>query len=130
MKQENKENSDKPLKVKNPNYAGNAKNFKGIKGGRPKGSKNKISGSLQNDLKSVYDRLGGLDGLYKWSKKSEENQSKFYNWCIQLLPKSINLNQTISHDLSKLTDEELQAIIDRQVIDTSSYAIDANHHDV
>ena len=107
----------KPLKSKG-NYSGNLDNFKGIKSpGRPKGSKNKISGSLQMDLKHTYDRLGGLEGMVKWAKRSEENKTKFYGWCIQLLPKEINLNQTITHDLGKLSDEELQAIINGQVID-------------
>ena len=107
----------KPLKRKG-NYSGNLDNFKGIKSpGRPKGSKNKISGSLQLDLKLCYDRLGGLEGMIKWAKRSEENKTRFYGWCIQLLPKEINLNQTITHDLGKLTDEELQAIINGQAID-------------
>jgi hypothetical protein len=107
----------KPLKSKG-NYANSIKNFKGIKSpGRPKGSKNKISGSLQMDLKHTYDRLGGLEGMVKWAKRSEENKTRFYGWCIQLLPKEINLNQTVTHDLGKLSDEELQAIINGQAID-------------
>ena len=114
---ENESNISKPLKRKG-NYSGNLDNFKGIKSpGRPKGSKNKISGSLQMDLKLCYDRLGGLEGMIKWAKRSEENKTRFYGWCIQLLPKEINLNQTITHDLGKLTDEELQAIINGQAID-------------
>ena len=93
----------------------NIKNLKGSKGGRPKGSKNKIPGDLQRDLEECYQRLGGVDGLVRWAKRGN-NKDRFYSWVIGLLPKQINLSATLTHYASyeKLSDVELWEIINSQ----------------
>lgn len=111
----------------------NLKNLKGSSGGRPKGAKNKnrISSSLQSDLKQVYDRLDGVEGLLRWIKrdKTGKNRERFYHWIVGLLPRETNINVTghIQHSLEKLSTEELQAIIDAEVIEQPQLPDHSNH---
>lgn len=94
--------------------------------GRPRGSKNLLSKGIKDDMLTVYNRLGDADGLYKWCKKNPSNLSLFYRMMISLLPKDIHIDQTVTHSLSKLSDEDLMIIIKRgslltqEAIDISS----------
>jgi hypothetical protein len=47
-------------------------------GGRPKGSPNKITASCRQALQLAFDGVGGVDGLIKWIKASDENRAAFY----------------------------------------------------
>ena len=92
----------------------NLKNFGGIVSkGRPKGSKNIISKGVKDDMLNVYNRLDGANGLYKWCKRNPSNLSMFYRMMISLLPKDIHIDHNVTHSLSKLSDDDLIAIIKR-----------------
>lgn len=55
--------------------------------GRPKGTPNKMTATIREDVLEVYIRMGGVDGLEKWAKESQRNRSAFYGWVIsKLLP--------------------------------------------
>ncbi len=63
---------------------------KGVSGnpnGRPKGTPNKMTATIREDVLEVYIRMGGVDGLEKWAKESMRTRSAFYGWVIsKLLP--------------------------------------------
>lgn len=55
--------------------------------GRPKGTPNKVSTSVKEDVLEVYHRLDGVDGLERWARESKRNLSTFYAWMMsKLLP--------------------------------------------
>jgi hypothetical protein len=78
---------------------------------RPKGKGNVIGSTMKADMKNVYDRLGSSEGLYKWCKRNPSNLSLFYRMMISLIPKNVQIEGHVSHSLSKLSDEDLMAII-------------------
>ncbi len=78
--------------VNNRNKTGKFKAGKsGNPNGRPKGSKDKFT-ELKDSFLEAFDRLGGIDGLVEWAKKSNNNRSQFYQMITKLLPRDINLN--------------------------------------
>ena len=81
--------------------------------GRPKGAKNLVSKTVKEDILSVYHRLGGANGLYKWCKAQPSNLHTFYRSMFSLLPKDISIETNVTHSLSRLNDEELLGIIKR-----------------
>ena len=58
-------------------------------GGRPKGSPNRVTTTVKDNMLAVYEKLGGRDGMYKWAEKSDENREKFYSWYSRLAPKEV-----------------------------------------
>lgn len=52
-------------------------------GGRQKGTPNKLSTNVKDNVISVFESLGGTDHMKKWA---EENPSHFYNIYAKLLP--------------------------------------------
>jgi len=81
--------------------------------GRPKGSKNKISLTIKDDILTVYEKLGGVKGLHKWCKDNPSHLSMFYKSMFSLLPKDINIDTNVTHSLTKLSDADLLEIISR-----------------
>jgi hypothetical protein len=59
--------------------------------GRPKGSKDKFT-ELKDAFLSAFDELGGVKGLVKWAKRSNDNTGHFYQMITKLLPRDINLD--------------------------------------
>jgi len=53
------------------------------KGGRPKGSLNKVSATAKENIIAVFTRLGGTAAMADWAR---ENQSDFYKLYARLLP--------------------------------------------
>ena len=70
------------------------------KGGRKKGVPNKISKTAKENFDIVFDRLGGVEGFYKWAKKSNRNKELFYTWYSKMLP--TNLSGTINANVKVL----------------------------
>ena len=56
-------------------------------GGRQKGTPNKVSGTVRENVISVFDGLGGLDAMTGWAR---ENQTEFYRLYSKLLPTQID----------------------------------------
>ena len=85
-------------------------------GGRPKGSKNKLSRDLKQDVIRVFIKLGATRGMTQWAVA---NPTDFYTKIFaRIVPTetaatiAATVTQTITHkfDLTKLTFEELQDI--------------------
>lgn len=56
--------------------------------GRPKGSRNKVTGIAKDMIAEVADRLGGADRMLTWAKESPENEKAFW---VQVYPKLLPL---------------------------------------
>ena len=54
--------------------------------GRPLGRKNKVSANLREDLITVYEELGGIQGMVEWAKAKEGNRALFYRILASTLP--------------------------------------------
>lgn len=53
------------------------------RGGRPKGSPNKITTSMRECFRAAFDELGGVPALVAWGR---ENQTEFYKLTARLIP--------------------------------------------
>ena len=81
--------------------------------GRPVGSRNKVPANLRNDLMTVYEQLGGIEGMREWAKKSDRNRTVFYKILASTLPRQLAVSAKVDNysGLEKLSDEGLIAII-------------------
>ena len=82
--------------------------------GRPMGSKNKVPANLRDDLITVYEKLGGIQGMVEWAKAKEGNRALFYRILASTLPRQVAVSARLEHDhgLNKLSNEELMDIIE------------------
>jgi hypothetical protein len=82
--------------------------------GRPLGRKNKVPANLREDLITVYEELGGIQGMVEWAKAKEGNRALFYRILASTLPRHVAVSARLQHDhgLNKLSDEELMDIIE------------------
>lgn len=61
-------------------------------GGRQKGTPNKISTTVKDNVLQVFQQLGGAKAMAEWAR---ENPTHFYNLYAKLLPQDIN--KTVEH---------------------------------
>ena len=55
--------------------------------GRPKGSRNKVTGIAKDIIAEAADRLGGVDRLVAWAKEAPENERAYWSTIFpKLLP--------------------------------------------
>jgi hypothetical protein len=47
--------------------------------GRPKGSRNKVTGIAKDIIAEAADRLGGVERLVAWSKEDAQNERAFWS---------------------------------------------------
>ena len=82
--------------------------------GRPMGSLNKVPANLRDDLITVYEKLGGIQGMVEWAKAKEGNRALFYRILASTLPRQVAVSARLEHDygLNKLSDDELMEIIE------------------
>jgi hypothetical protein len=82
--------------------------------GRPMGTKNKVPASLRGDLITVYEQLGGIQGMVEWAKAKGSNRALFYRILASTLPRQVAVSARLEHDhgLNKLSNEELMEIIE------------------
>lgn len=60
------------------------------RGGRKKGTPNKTTTDLRADLMEVYNKLGGVQGMFEWALKDDANSKMFYSQIMpKLLPREI-----------------------------------------
>lgn len=56
-------------------------------GGREKGTPNKVTGTVKENMLAVFNRLGGTAQMAQWAV---ENQTEFYKLYARLIPADIN----------------------------------------
>jgi hypothetical protein len=68
--------------------------------GRPKGSPNKLSGTVKDNVIAVFDAIGGNATMAAWA---EGNQTEFFRLYSKLLPTDVNVQAdlTINWPLAK-----------------------------
>lgn len=81
--------------------------------GRKKGTPNKISLKVRDDIVEVFTNLGGVESMTRWAKK---HQTDFYKIYSNMVPRSIQTFDADNEDIdvlpmSDLTDEMLLEII-------------------
>ena len=81
-------------------------------GGRKKSTPNKVSKNIKENFEAVFEKLGGVDGFFKWANKNTHTQSAFYQMYSKMLPSSVGIDGNIKHehrlsmnDLKKSMDE-------------------------
>lgn len=76
-------------------------------GGRAKGTPNKVTRTLRDDIIEVHEKLGGTQGMLNWAKESDVNKRIFYS---QILPKVLpkEIQAKVAHELPpELQDEDV-----------------------
>jgi hypothetical protein len=75
--------------------------------GRPKGARNKISGSAKENITAVFTRLGSTAAMAEWA---EANQTEFYKIYARLLPTEVEgtLNAALTCIFRDPTDRPAQ----------------------
>lgn len=59
--------------------------------GRPKGSRNKVTGAAKDAIALAAERLGGVDRLVAWAKEDAANERVFWGTVYpKLLPLQVN----------------------------------------
>ena len=108
---DNKTEPDKQSGIKPSNLG---KFLKSGGPGRPMGSLNKVPSNLRDDLITVYEKLGGIQGMVEWAKAKEGNRALFYRILASTLPRQVAVSARLEHDhgLNKLSNEELMDIIE------------------
>jgi hypothetical protein len=56
--------------------------------GRPKGSRNKVTGIAKDIIAEAADRLGGVERLVAWTKEDAQNERAYWS---QIFPKLLPL---------------------------------------
>jgi hypothetical protein len=82
--------------------------------GRPVGSKNKVPANLRDDLVTVYEKLGGIQGMVEWAKAKEGNRALFYRILASTIPRQVAVSARLEYGygLNKLSNDELMEIIE------------------
>ena len=62
--------------------------------GRPKGVPNKVSRQVKENIISVFEELGGREGMVAWALSDERNRTEFYRMYTKMAP----IEQKISGD--------------------------------
>lgn len=75
--------------------------------GRPKGSVNKISRLVKENILAVFDGIGGTQAMINWARR---NKTEFYKLYARLVPTQVVTTVDI-RDASEFTDSELARII-------------------
>ena len=58
--------------------------------GKPPGTKAKFT-NLKAAFLSVFNKLGGAEGLFDWATESKRNRALFYQWLTKMLPTSTSM---------------------------------------
>jgi|GEM_PF-5239440 len=90
------------MNVNNIKKTSNAYAKKGKRGfqednpGRPKGAKNKFTGSIKEMVLNALNdkRVGGEEEFVKWIIASKRNKELFYTWLMKMLPSNVDLDVT------------------------------------
>lgn len=75
--------------------------------GRPKGSQDRISRTVKENILTVFDGIGGTKAMINWARR---NKTEFYKLYARLMPTQITATVDL-RDASEFTDSELAQII-------------------
>jgi len=78
------------------------------KGGRKKGTPNKVSKNIKENFEAVFEKLGGVKGFCEWAKSNKQTKERFYQMYSKMLPSNVDaeLSGDIGITIKKiLTDE-------------------------
>lgn len=78
--------------------------------GRPAGVPNKLSGQAKENIQDVFDKLGGVDGMFKWANKNDTNRAAFY---VHIYPKLIPVTLQAKVDASIKGDSTAASALER-----------------
>jgi len=82
--------------------------------GRVKGTKNKVTANVKENILCVFTRLGGTAAMADWAK---ENQTEFYKFYARLAPREVEVKAEHRHIRSREEIEkdiaELASVIKR-----------------
>lgn len=73
--------------------------------GRPKGSLNKVSAQVKENVLHVFDQMGGVRKMTEWA---QENTTEFYRIYARLLPTEATVN--VQRAAAELSDADLARI--------------------
>jgi len=60
-------------------------------GGRKKGTPDKFNGTVKEAVLEVFQKLGGVEGLYLWAAESASNKRIFYTAFMKMLPREVHI---------------------------------------
>lgn len=67
--------------------------FKGIRhGGRQKGTPNKVTSTVKDNVLAVFKKLGGAEAMANWAR---DNPTHFYQLYAKLIPQDVH--KTVEH---------------------------------
>jgi len=64
------------------------------KGGRKKGSPNKVQKNIKDNFEAVFEKLGGINGFHKWANKNANTQGAFYQMYSKMLPSNVDMKHS------------------------------------
>src|SRR3954463_13209131 len=71
-----------------PDATGDTSQLKKRPRGRPVGSVNKIQQLARENLTALFEKNGGIEGMYKWLRKNDRNEYAFY---VYIYPKILGV---------------------------------------
>lgn len=76
--------------------------------GRPKGSKNRVTATVKDNILAVYEKVGGRDGMARWAKA---NPDAFYQMYGRLAPKEViaDVDANLTVELVSYLDVETES---------------------
>lgn len=61
----------------------------GNKGGRTKGTPNKLTATAKEAFQLAFDELGGVERMVKWAKEDPDHLKTFYSLYSKLIPMDV-----------------------------------------
>jgi hypothetical protein len=85
------------------------------------GAPNKMSRECKEMIADCFEKVGGLDGLVKWAKASDEHLTAFYTrMYVRLLPVSLDIRthkDVVYHTVAEVSDAFAQAGMTLELIE-------------
>lgn len=107
MEQQEQHSEKQPAKKRGRPFG---KDNPGNVAGRPKGTPNKVTRTIQEALMQSFDELDGVEYLKNLAKSSPQAYAGLLG---KMLPKDINMTATVEHGIRNLSDAELQDKIEQ-----------------
>ena len=90
--------------------------------GKPPGTLNRLTVEFKNVLEQAFHAIGGMEAFNAWAR---EHPSEFYDHCMKLLPRNINISGGLS--LEQLLSEAYRIAQEKaKIIDVTAKVIPTN----